>query len=182
MRMLSAENMNFRLNIRKAGFCHSGRLFAISQMPSLQNLLRILLVTPSRFTQYFCLTPPPPPPSPLKPFFAWPPSHSKSTHPPPHPRLPIFRLGPHTFQNPPPTPPPPPPTSQLIKKERSPKCRTFQRIIYPAEETNLLERAAFWHKVKSCRPTTPFYYSECCLQVGPVVRTKRRVEISTSCT
>ena len=160
MRMLSAENMNFRLNIRKAGFCHSGRLFAISQMPSLQNLLRILLVTPSRFTQYFCLTPPPPPPIPLEA---------------------IFRLAPLTFQKHPPSPPPPY-TSQLIKKERSPKCRTFQRIIYPAEETNLLERAAFWHKVKSCRPTTPFYYSECCLQVGPVVRTKRRVEISTSCT
>ena len=157
MRMLSAENMNFRLNIRKAGFCHSGRLFAISQMPSLQNLLRILLVTPSRFTQYFCLTPPPP--IPLEA---------------------IFGLAPLTFQKHPPSPPPP--TSQLIKKERSPKCRTFQRIIYPAEETNLLERAAFWHKVKSCRPTTPFYYSECCLRVGPVVRTKRRVEISTSCT
>ena len=156
MRMLSAENMNFRLNIRKAGFCHSGRLFAISQMPSLQNLLRILLVTPSRFTQYFCLPPPPHPP--------W--SH--------------FWLGPPHIPKAPTLPPPP--TSQLIKKERSPKCRTFQRIIYPAEETNLLERAAFWHKVKSCRPTTPFYYSECCLRVGPVVRTKRRVEISTSCT
>ena len=42
MRMLPAENMNFRLNIRTANFCDSGRLFALSQMPSLQNLKEFL--------------------------------------------------------------------------------------------------------------------------------------------
>ena len=42
MRMLQAENMNFRLNIRTANFCDSGRLFALSQMPSLQNLKEFL--------------------------------------------------------------------------------------------------------------------------------------------
>ena len=42
MRMLPAENMNFRLNIRTANLCDSGRLFALSQMPSLQNLKEFL--------------------------------------------------------------------------------------------------------------------------------------------
>ena len=28
------------------------------------------------------------------------------------------------------------------------KCRTFQSIIYLAQEKNLLERAAFWNELK----------------------------------
>ena len=35
--MLPEENLNL-LNITNAGFWHSGRLFALSQMLSLQNL------------------------------------------------------------------------------------------------------------------------------------------------
>ena len=35
--MLPQENLNF-LNVRNAGFWHSGRLFALSQMLSLKNL------------------------------------------------------------------------------------------------------------------------------------------------
>ena len=35
--MLPWENLNF-LNVRNAGFWHSGRLFPLLQMPSLQNL------------------------------------------------------------------------------------------------------------------------------------------------
>ena len=34
--MLPWENLNF-LNVRNAGFWHSGRLFPLLQMPSLQN-------------------------------------------------------------------------------------------------------------------------------------------------
>ena len=35
--MLPGGNLNF-VNVRNAGFWHSGRLFALSQTPSLQNL------------------------------------------------------------------------------------------------------------------------------------------------
>ena len=77
MRMLQAENMNFRLNIRTANFCDSGRLFALSQMPSLQNLKEFLWgPPPPPYTQYFL---------PGTPFegisLACPPSNSNSPHP-----------------------------------------------------------------------------------------------------
>ena len=35
-----------------------------------------------------------------------------------------------------------------VKQAAQLKYRTFQSIIYLAEEKNLLEQAAFWHEVK----------------------------------
>ena len=71
----SRENLNF-LNITNAGFWHSGWLFALSQMLSLQNLKEFFW-WPPLFTQSFL-----PAPRPLKPYFWACPSLLKSHQPP----------------------------------------------------------------------------------------------------
>ena len=56
--MLPPENLNF-LNVRNAGFWHSGRLFTLLQMPSLQNFKNFVGDPPFKPTVFF-FTPPPP--------------------------------------------------------------------------------------------------------------------------
>ena len=40
------------------------------------------------------------------------------------------------------------------------KCKTFQSIIYPAEEKANGSKQHFGMRKKSCRPTTPFSYKK----------------------
>ena len=54
------------LNVRSAGFWHSGRLFTLLQMPSLQNFKNFFGDPPFKPTMFFW---PPPFPAPLKPYF-----------------------------------------------------------------------------------------------------------------
>ena len=62
--------------VRNAGFWHSGRLFALLQMPSLQNLKKCLGSPPFK-PNIFSFDPP-------HVFFPWPPVKSHQQTPPPH--------------------------------------------------------------------------------------------------
>ena len=73
--MLSRKNLNF-LNVRNTGFWHSGRQFALLQMPSLENL-KAYLRTPSKPNFFFLLI------HPLKPIFSCSPLKSRQPPPPP---------------------------------------------------------------------------------------------------
>ena len=77
--MVPRKNLNF-LNVRHSGFWHSGRLFALLQMPSLQNLKEFFNDPPLKPIFFFLLI------HPLKPIFSCPPPLLKSRQPhhPPH--------------------------------------------------------------------------------------------------